>query len=382
MRERLVWPWFFITFFVTLHCSSALIAAESPVASNGYLRLLRFSPDGRYVLAQDDSWVAILTVDPLAILFRASAENAGSADFTPDSRDVVFVSAGYLERWHISDGSRMGRIPVTPGQCETETLSPDGRALACVDSAGTLALADLVSGEVVRWKKALGTASIDRPWQLGTDKTMEQSIKGVVTYSGERGSARIAFSPDGRFLIAVPKVYDSSGFAWDRRENRKVKLGGGLKRLRWAEEDALETPHFVFVTPDGLVISGRWSERMIEPATLVTFPSGKVILKLKVPPGALHRATDTAFVIVRPYGRYTLPPSGMEAFAASGFSMAYPYSQHGAVAVEMSTGQVITSETPALDVLGKYYVAEVSTGEVGLYERGKGLKASVSLKPH
>ena len=365
-------------FLATLLCSSALVAAGTPVG-NGYVRLLRFSPDGRYVLAQDDSRVTILAVDPLAVLLWAPAENAGSADFTPDSRDVMFVSAGYLERWHISDGSHMARIPVTPGQCETETLSPDGRALACVDSAGTLALADLVSGEVVRWKNALGTASIDRPWQLGTDKTMEQSIKGVVTYSGERGSARIAFSPDGRFLVAVPKVYDSSGFAWDRRENRKVTLGEGLKRLRWAEEDALETPHFVFVTPDRLVISGRWSERMIEPATVVTFPSGKVMSKLKIPPGVLHRATDTTVVIVRPYGRYTPPPSAMKAFAADGFSMVYPYSQYGAVAVEMSTGQVITSDTPALDVLGKYYI-EAHTGEVGLYERGKGLKASVSLE--
>jgi hypothetical protein len=47
--------------------------------------------------------------------------------------------------------------------------------------------------------------------------------------------------------------------------------------------------------------------------------------------------------------------------------------------VELSTGQVIISDTPALDVFGRYYVAEPSTGAIGLYERGKGLQATVAL---
>jgi hypothetical protein len=364
-----------MTVVIALSCSLTSAAADTPNAPNHHLRQLRFSPDGRYVLAQDDSWVTILTVKPLAVLFRAPAENAGSAEITPDSQDVVFVSsARYVERWHVANSTRIGRIEVKLPPCKTERLSLDGRAIACVDSEGTLALADLVSGAVVLWKKKLGTGSIDRGWYSSED------VKGVVTYSGERGSARIAFSPDGRFFIAVPVVYDSSCFAWDRYQNRAVKLKGGLKRVRWAEEDGLETPHFVFVASDRLVISPRWAEGMIEPATEVAFPSGKLISKLKLPPGALYPATDSGFVIVRPYGRYTPPPSAMQAFASEGFRMVYPYSQDGAVAVEMSTGQVIESETPALDVLGRYYVAELPNGEIGLYERGKGLQAVVSLK--
>jgi len=50
-----------------------------------------------------------------------------------------------------------------------------------------------------------------------------------------------------------------------------------------------------------------------------------------------------------------------------------------AAAVELSTGQVIISETSALDVFGRYYVAETSAGVVGLYERAKGLQATVAL---
>ena len=39
------------------------------------------------------------------------------------------------------------------------------------------------------------------------------------------------------------------------------------------------------------------------------------------------------------------------------------------------------SDTPAIDVLGRYYVTEASPGVVGLYERGKGLQATLALHP-
>ena len=50
-----------------------------------------------------------------------------------------------------------------------------------------------------------------------------------------------------------------------------------------------------------------------------------------------------------------------------------------AAAAEIGTGQVITSETPALDVFRDHYIAEPRPGEVGFYERGKGLQASIVL---
>ena len=49
-------------------------------------------------------------------------------------------------------------------------------------------------------------------------------------------------------------------------------------------------------------------------------------------------------------------------------------------AVELSTGHIIESKHGLIDVLGSYYVAQPNPGEVGLYERGKGLQTTVSLK--
>jgi hypothetical protein len=48
-------------------------------------------------------------------------------------------------------------------------------------------------------------------------------------------------------------------------------------------------------------------------------------------------------------------------------------------AAELHTGELIVSKTPALDVRGHYYVAEPRRGWVGLYERGKGLQATIDL---
>src|SRR5260370_41706924 len=75
---------------LVLAFASAATAAE-PVTTS--LRHLRFSPDGRYVLAQDHKTVTVLTVQPLAVLFRAPAQDATLADFTPDSQQILFATS-------------------------------------------------------------------------------------------------------------------------------------------------------------------------------------------------------------------------------------------------------------------------------------------------
>jgi len=43
--------------------------------------------------------------------------------------------------------------------------------------------------------------------------------------------------------------------------------------------------------------------------------------------------------------------------------------------------EIIINNQLALDVFGRYYVAEPNPGEVGLYERGKGIQVAVALHP-
>jgi hypothetical protein len=96
---------------------------------------IKFSPDGNYVLAQDSSSIFVLTRQPLAQRFQIDALAAGTAQFTPDSSEVVFSTGGLrpsVERRSVTSGKPTSKheIPLV-GACVESLLSPDGRSLAC-----------------------------------------------------------------------------------------------------------------------------------------------------------------------------------------------------------------------------------------------------------
>ncbi len=132
----------------------------------GFFRELRFSPDGRYILATDDSGLTVLSVDPLVVLFRSPVKDPGLPEFTPDSRQVVLVSSvaalraddvqfalvdspARLERWSVSGERRVSSTEIPLHGCGAAALSPDGRTLGCDDLHGTLWLIDIGTGATI-----------------------------------------------------------------------------------------------------------------------------------------------------------------------------------------------------------------------------------------
>jgi len=104
---------------------------------------IRISPDGKYVLAQDDSNIYVLTRVPLKNVFRIDAPDASPAQFTPDVTAIVFQVAGMgssprVERWDIASQTRVEihEIYVRRG-CLVSELSPDGKNLACLTYASS-----------------------------------------------------------------------------------------------------------------------------------------------------------------------------------------------------------------------------------------------------
>ena len=216
-----------------LAMAAILAFASASVAAGGSgapsPRHLRFSPDGRHVLAQDDADITMLTVQPFAVLLHVPSEKAGLADFTPDSRQIVFVSlpmlvdslrsafsssAAHVERWSVTDHARVSFIKIPWRACGTQELSPDGRVLACVDFEGTLRLIDVSSAQAMIEKK--------RFVQLVVlyDYTSDVPLpNGVI---GDPGSARMDFSPDGRFLIADPRGGHGSAVVCNLHETRHL----------------------------------------------------------------------------------------------------------------------------------------------------------------
>jgi len=334
--------------------SLAVAQDVPPGAPSGYLRQLRFSPDGRYVLAQDDSAVIVISVKPLAVLFRIPAVKATAVRFTSDSQDVVFISEGpntRVERWHIADRSQVSVVSTGLPACGTAALSPDGRYLACDDYEWTFWLFDGASKKTIL-KRYLGTKLNEGCSPGAMDLTAAGGYdRSCWSRRGIAGAARIGFSADGHFLIAAPAVSNDVSIAWDLHEGKAFKWKRDLWLIpRWDLS-------FTFVGPESLVVSplNSWHGRFT--ASVVAVPSGKRLGKLQIPRSLLLAATDPGYVIIRPCGQYA------------------------AGAVEISTGQITPSVSPDMDVFGQHYVTELPNGDVGLYERGKGLQASVSVKP-
>jgi len=362
--------------------------AQSQPAASAAIRELHFSPDGHYVFAQDDTEITVLTAQPLAVLFRIPAHEVRDAQFTPDSRQIVFISSvSHVERWSIADRTRIALQDVPVTACGTERLSPDARFLVCVDPEGTLRLLDVATGAAVLERMKYGKASIDY-WS--TDDT---GGGGRAVVLMDPSQARVDFSPDGRFFLAAPALPfgvinggDDLVIDWDLQTAKAMHRRGDLMLLRVGSSldyyagRALQ--YFAFVTLDRLMISYMfWAKAGVVTARFVAFPSGKEIGRPKLPTGPLFRAADPAYIIVRPFG----PPPRSQGHVESGHMVyrppdpqAVPVGQRAAAA-EIATGQVIITETPALDVFHDHYVAEPHPGEVGLYERGKGLQATIAL---
>jgi hypothetical protein len=347
------------------------VAQVAPPPKNG-LRQLRLSPDGRYVLAQDAHAITLLTVRPLAVLFPIHAEGASAAHFTPDSQQVLFVSSmpanarptpGILrvrsgprvERWTITSRTYAQSPEIRGLTCATEELSPDGRTLACDDPSGTLRIIDVASGEVIFEKKDF--VKLVQFYSHNWDGSIDAPTGRPV---GDLGLAIIDFSPDSRFLIAHPYGGEGKVVAWDIGGRIPVAVPAKLRGIGRSKEVFLP-PHYLLLPEPGY--KGKHG---VVTAELVAFPSREVLTKYKVPVGLLFPAADPDFVLVHRFGRgrgpLLLDPNAGRTAAA-----------------ELNTGQVIISDTPALDVFGQYYVAEPSPGVVGLYVRGKGLQATVSL---
>jgi hypothetical protein len=345
--------------------ASGLTASASPADNS--LRQLRFSPDGRYLLGQNEFEVTVLTVQPLALLYRIPAENANLAQFTPDSRQIIFISNGphvdsrqvvlaspsaRVERWSVADRTRVETTAIPLQDCETEELSPDGRSVACVNFGGTFQVLDFPSRELIFEKPKFGRQRVK--WNDSIWNPFPAAL-------GDPGSARIDFSADGRFLLAMAQDADGAPVGLDLHERKQIKLGGPLKLPGLYKEQ-----HFAFVDNNRVMISPPLLRPLIVTGILAEFPSGRIVAKPKLPPNKLFRAADPRFVLVRPFGRYTRDDPDAKRAAA----------------VEFATGQVIISETPALDVFGDYVVGERPNGDVELFNKASRLKATVSLKAH
>lgn len=296
----------------------------------GDIRHFRFSPDGKYILAQDDASIFVLSRDPLASLFRINAEDAYPAQFSPDSKYIVFHNEGLrIEKWSIAEQQQQDvrEIHLFRG-CLQSDLSPDGSVLACLQPEPTyyfpleLSLFDVATGEPVLTKKSfIGPAEVSY-WSLLLIFIVQSARGHVIS---------MAFSPDGHYFLAGST---NARFAFDLTTRKEFSLPGSVSRIM--------SRSFAFVGPDQLVgVRGNIGEH----SAVVRIPSGEVVTsEIVLGPRALAPAAHGDYVIVRPLQK---APVGIMDLKAKRIFMG--------------------SKTDALDIYDGTFVGERVNGEVGLY---------------
>ena len=296
----------------------------------GEVSNLRFSPDGRYVLAQDDAGIAVLTRDPFAVHFRVDMADAHQARFSADSQELLLHTEDFrIERWSLASRTIIESHDLyRPDGCLVDALSPDGRQFICVEPDFDFFLIDVATGAPVFQKKRISTGIL---------------INGVTA----------DFSPDGRYAIAG---YSSAAFMgvtaaeegaliYDTRDKKVLALRPDATRLL--------TTSFAFLSADKLV-----GVNSAEPARsgVVTLPSGTVEA-LQLTRSAIDTPTRGQFVLLRPFQKY-------------------------AVGVfNLSTKTVVKGNPQAaFDMYDDVFVAERGTGDIGLYSvDGNRVLGSVTL---
>jgi WD40 repeat protein len=342
-----------------LHGVVKKITLEPPL--RGDINLLRFSPDGRYVLAQDDSGINVLTHEPFAPLFRIDALEAQPAQFSPDSQEVIFTTAALrVEVWSIAEQKlKSAREMFVRKGCLQSLISPDGKTLACLDTDLDLNLYDVQSGEVVIQKKSFYTPDLRSLTLFQLLATVQSEDFDFSDFISKFDWITMHFSPDGRYfaagtrstyygatnseylragdtLIINPRrsiVVNHNVFAFDFTTRQPLAVEGSLKKLI--------VGGFVFVGPDRLF--GLDLENPKNSA-LVTFPAGAVIDHVPMTANKLDAPTRGNYLLIRPMKDYAV------------------------AAVDLATKTIFKSyKKAAFDFYEQEFIAELLNGEIGLF---------------
>lgn len=313
-----------------LHSIRSKTMLEPPL--RGDATNLRFSPDGAYVLAQDDAGIDVLTRAPLAPLFHIDAVDANAAQFTPDSLGVVFDTSDMrVEVWDIQAKSRRTahELYQQTGAIQT-SLSPDGKTLGFLDSNFDLYLFDVASGARLLQKK-----SFCRPDQIKLFLiTILLQIGGDLSFEDLR-LVNLGFSPDGRYFAAGTVANgETVGLVFDVQTKQQVKINGTMEQLLAGEFAFLDT---------GRIVGSNARDR--KKSGIHTFPGGEVVEQFPLGTGKLAAVTRGNVLLIRPLNDYPV------------------------AAVDLATkGLVAANKLPAFDIFDTVFVSQLKNGEVAVYD--------------
>ncbi|HJQ23742.1 MAG TPA: M48 family metalloprotease [Blastocatellia bacterium] len=325
-----------------LHSVIKKIALEPPL--RGDINRLRFSPDGRYLLAQDDSGINVLTREPFAALFRIEAPEAQPAQFSPDSQEIIFATSGQrVESWSVADKKlKWAHEMFIRKGCLQSLVSPDGKSMACLDTDLNLNLYDVQSGQLIVQKKSFYTPDLLAVLTrlLGAFVREDADLSDLET---QHEWINMHYSPDGRYFAAGARsmtfnaigsmIADNSSFAYDLTARQAVSLGGSLKKMMGGGFD--------FIGPDRVFAVDREN---FKNSAVLAFPAGTVIDRVPLLADHLEAPTRGNYLLIRPMKDYAV------------------------AAVDLAKKTIFKAyKKEAFDFYDQEFVAEQLNGEIGLF---------------
>ena len=311
---------------------------------------IKFSPDGKHLLVQDESSINVLTREPFVPIFRIEAPKANHAHFTPDSQNIVFTTTNLrVEKWSVSEKklSDVKEIVVNKGCLQTQ-LAPDGRFLACVTPKFDLRLIDVDSGKIAFEKKEFFEPNYSEYVTL---------IRGVLLIRIDGidlglSLLNMGFSPGGRYFAAG---YHQRGIGGGET-SLVLELPSCTKLSLPDSVKSVIANGFTFMRDDRLVGINRDNT---EKSPLMSFPDGKVL------------------------GEYALWRRNMVPAAHGDYLIIRPVKNYASGVMDLKTKSIVKlNEKSALDIYDDVIVVEMRNGEVGLYKmEGNKVLATAVLPP-
>ena len=309
------------------------------------LNNLRFSPDGKYVLAQDEGGIHVLTREPFEFLFFIDAPDADKAFFSPDSKSVIFKTLSLrVEVWDVASQKRrlVHEILLRVG-CLQSALSPDGKYLACLNEQFALQLVDVESGSELDSRKDFFPARFSF-WllfllELGSNSNLHL--------------AQLEFSPDGRYFLAGTHT---TTLAYDLTTRHEASMPSSVKSVMRGEFAFVDSERILGVNPSNPAKS-----------PLLRFPSGERLQELPLAYGLnIDSTPEGKYIAVGPL------QTGKRGFldVATGKLNGIIKGDAGdiyanTVGYEETDGKILLIEVPSAKVVGRLQLARSHLGDSG-----------------
>jgi len=308
------------------------------------LEQVRFSPDGGYVLAQDETRIHVISRSPMKLLFSIYAPGAEMAHFTPHSKQVAFhYSTMRVERWDVATGTRAASFELVDYRgCAQTSLSPDGKTLVCLSTtqAGVwLKMMDVDSGKLFYDNKNFYDGfGGDPPWSI--------VVRNLI--SSEVGT--VAYSQDGRTMVIAT---GSRAIAYDLVNRKPINMTRDLSAIIQGKIAFVDSNKLVFDCDIG---AKEYNTRDTFTMCETTFPDGF------------------------PINRFQLGYQWVDTVAHGNHVLIGPLRESASALVDPSTGKAsATFKLDALDLYDQTIASETERGGVTVSELGSEHMGSIEL---